>query len=86
MDNLTGNTSTTTIDGGQQLGISRHTDAGGLTLLLQDNVSALEAYSGMKQDKGDDEWVPVNPVDGAITVNIGDMLQVQYRKYIVCAY
>ena len=61
---------------GQVLGISRHTDAGILTLLLQDMNSALEVYSGSKEDRGDGEWVPVEPVVGAITINTGDMLQI----------
>jgi len=50
------------------LGISRHTDAGGLTLLLQDEVSGLQAYHN--------GWRDVAPVPGALTVNLGDMLQV----------
>ena len=58
------------------LGISRHTDAGVLTLLLQDMNSALEVYSGSKEDRGDGEWVPVVPVVDAITINTGDMLQI----------
>lgn len=58
------------------LGISRHTDAGVLTLLLQDGNAALEMYSGSKQDFGDGQWMPVDPVPGAITVNMGDMMQV----------
>lgn len=68
-------------DTGQEgpLGISRHTDAGALTILLQDHRVArgLEVYSGSKQDQGDGAWVPVLPVhENALTVNVGDMLQV----------
>jgi len=62
--------------GATQLGVSRHTDAGVLTLLLQDTHSALEVYSGTKEDNGDGAWVAVEPVAGALTVNTGDMLQV----------
>jgi len=58
------------------LGVSRHTDAGALTVLLQDSVSALEVYSGTKEDAGDGKWVPVEPVPGAFTINLGDMIQV----------
>ena len=65
-----------------KLGISRHTDAGALTLLLQDEVPALEVYSGTKQDNGDGEWVPVDPIEGAFTVNTGDMLQVWSNNVI----
>jgi isopenicillin N synthase-like dioxygenase len=58
------------------LGISRHTDAGLLTILTQDVIPGLEVYSGSKQDAEDGEWVPVDPVPGALTINTGDMLQV----------
>lgn len=72
------------------LGISRHTDAGVLTVLLQHQSipsqykanngsitrSALEVYTGSKQDNGDGEWVSVTPVPNAVTINGGDMLQV----------
>jgi len=50
------------------LGISHHTDAGGLTLLLQDGVAGLQAYR--------DGWRDIAPLPGALTVNIGDMVQV----------
>lgn len=69
-----------------KLGISRHTDAGILTLLLQDVVPALEVYSGTKQDFNDGEWVPVDPVHNAITVNTGDMLQVLGLVSFVCRF
>lgn len=95
-------------------GVSRHTDSGVLTVLLQDEQSALEVhtylnthtryhtcmhkpfiqcihkylhtyiyiciqvYSGSKQDRGDGEWLPVVPLEGALTVNTGDMLQVTF--------
>ena len=58
------------------LGVSRHTDAGALTILMQDKNSALEVYSGSKQDFSDGEWVPVDPIQNALTINIGDMVQV----------
>lgn len=58
------------------LGISRHTDAGILTVLTQDTVPGLEVYSGSKEDRGDGAWEPVDPVPGALTINAGDMLQV----------
>jgi isopenicillin N synthase-like dioxygenase len=58
-----------------KLGISRHTDAGVLTLLLQDQAG-LEVYSGSKEDNHDGIWVPVDPVPNTLTVNVGDMLQV----------
>ena len=79
---------TSSVSSHKPLGISRHTDAGVLTILLQHQsipsqhahrenpVSALEVYTGTKQDNGDGEWVPVTPIPNAITVNGGDMLQV----------
>lgn len=65
-------------DGGETvLGVSRHTDAGFLTILLHDaSADGLEVYSGTRQDAGDGEWVPVRAQPGALTINTGDMLQV----------
>ena len=55
--------------GDANLGVHHHTDAGGLTVLLQDGVSGLQLYrEGM--------WHTVEPVSGAFTINIGDMVQV----------
>lgn len=51
------------------LGISQHTDAGALTVLLQDEVSGLQVLH-------DGTWLDVPPVANCLTVNLGDMLQV----------
>ncbi len=51
------------------LGIHHHTDAGALTVLLQDEVSGLQVYR-------DGFWHNVATIDGALTINIGDMMQV----------
>ncbi len=51
------------------LGIHHHTDAGALTVLLQDQVSGLQVYR-------DGFWHGVPTVEGAITINTGDMMQV----------
>jgi isopenicillin N synthase-like dioxygenase len=51
------------------LGINHHTDAGALTILLQDSQPGLEVYR-----HGD--WHLVTPVDGALVINIGDIVQV----------
>jgi isopenicillin N synthase-like dioxygenase len=51
------------------LGISHHTDAGALTVLLQDAVAGLQVCR-------DDQWYTVEPIAGALTINVGDMLQV----------
>ncbi len=51
------------------MGVHHHTDAGALTLLLQDNVGGLEIYNR-------DAWIPVPPIAGTLIVNIGDIVQV----------
>ena len=53
----------------EQLGVNRHTDAGALTLLYQDDVASLQVLH-------DGAWVLVEPSAGALVVNLGDMLQV----------
>ena len=61
------------------LGINRHTDAGVLTLLYQDSNSALEVYSGSKEDNNDGVWIPVDPIEGCLAINVCDMLQVSWK-------
>jgi isopenicillin N synthase-like dioxygenase len=51
------------------LGIHHHTDSGGLTVLLQDQASGLQVYR-------DEFWHDIPTVEGAITINTGDMMQV----------
>ncbi|KAG6717429.1 hypothetical protein I3842_04G098700, partial [Carya illinoinensis] len=50
------------------LGITSHTDSG-LTVLLQNQVAGLQVKHG-------DEWVNVKPIPGALTINIGDSIQI----------
>jgi isopenicillin N synthase-like dioxygenase len=52
-----------------RLSCSQHTDSGILTLLWQDSVGGLQAQNGAGQ------WVPVTPTEGALVINIGDLLQ-----------
>jgi isopenicillin N synthase-like dioxygenase len=54
---------------GADLGIHHHTDAGALTVLLQDQVEGLQVWR-------DAAWRAVAPTPGAFVVNIGDMIQV----------
>jgi isopenicillin N synthase-like dioxygenase len=54
---------------GADLGVHHHTDAGALTVLLQDDVPGLQIYR-------EGSWYNVTPVKGAFVVNIGDMIQV----------
>jgi isopenicillin N synthase-like dioxygenase len=51
------------------LGINHHTDAGALTLLLQDAQPGLEVWH-------DDRWHLVEPRRNALVINIGDIVQV----------
>lgn len=51
-------------------GVHEHTDAGALTVLLQDdNVSSLYV-------KKENMWMCVPPIKGTFVINIGDMMQI----------
>lgn len=50
------------------LGISKHTDRGFITILLQDQVGGLQVLY-------ENQWVDVPPMHGALVVNVGDLLQ-----------
>ncbi|KAE8766517.1 Naringenin,2-oxoglutarate 3-dioxygenase [Hordeum vulgare] len=52
------------------LGMPPHSDYGFLTLLLQDQVNGLEVC------QGDGEWLLVDPIPGALIVNVGDHLEI----------
>lgn len=52
------------------LGVSPHSDASSLTLLLQD-----DEITGL-QIKHKGIWVPVKPIPNALVVNIGDVMEV----------
>lgn len=52
------------------IGLTPHSDATGLTLLVQINdVQGL-------QIKKNNKWMPVKPIPGAIIINIGDVMEV----------
>ncbi|URE22637.1 2OG-Fe(II) oxygenase superfamily [Musa troglodytarum] len=53
------------------LGLSPHSDPGGMTVLLTD-----EHVKGLQVRKGDD-WITVQPIPDALIVNIGDQIQVK---------
>jgi isopenicillin N synthase-like dioxygenase len=60
-----------------KLGIHHHTDAGALTVLLQDGISGLQVYHA-------GHWHDVQPIPSAFTINIGDMVQV-WSNDLYCA-
>jgi len=51
------------------MGVHHHTDAGALTVLLQDDTGGLQVYQN-------GHWHDIPPVQGAFVVNTGDMMQV----------
>ena len=51
------------------MGVHHHTDAGALTLLLQDDVGGLQVFH-------ENSWKPVPPVADTLVVNIGDIVKV----------
>ena len=52
-----------------EFGVHHHSDAGILTILLQDETPGLQVFR-------DGEWHVVEPIEGALVINIGDMMQV----------
>ena len=54
------------------IGLNAHSDAGGLTILLQ--VNEMEGL----QVRKDGMWIPIKPLNNAFIVNIGDILEVNY--------
>lgn len=49
--------------------LHHHTDAGVLTILLQDSVGGLQA-------RADDRWIDVEPIEGSLVINVGDLMQI----------
>lgn len=57
------------------MGLTTHSDATGLTLLIQANeVQGLQIEKNCK-------WIPIKPVSGAIIVNVGDIIEVNYTPF-----
>ncbi|CAM9418455.1 unnamed protein product, partial [Phaeothamnion confervicola] len=56
---------------GGHFAVNHHTDAGALTVLLQDDdVVSLQVWQDQRG-----KWVSIAPVPNAFTINIGDMMQ-----------
>jgi len=51
------------------LGVHHHTDAGALTVLIQDDIGGLQVHR-------EGYWYDIPPVPGAMVINTGDMMQV----------
>ncbi|MCC9146779.1 MULTISPECIES: 2-oxoglutarate and iron-dependent oxygenase domain-containing protein [unclassified Arthrobacter] len=58
-------------------GVGAHADYGFITLLLQDSVGGLEV-----KPHESDTWLPVEPIRGALVVNLGEMLEVATQGYL----
>ncbi len=58
-----------TVTGLGDMALHHHSDAGALTVLLQDDVGGLQVRT-------DDGWLDVTPRDGALVINVGDMMQI----------
>ena len=63
---------------GGQLGVGQHTDAGALTLLLQDEQPGLQVFRN-------NDWHLVEPRRDALVINIGDIVQVWSNDQYVAA-
>ena len=66
------------VPGAGTQGVGAHADYGFITLLLQDAVGGLQV-----QPYGQDEWIEVEPIEGALVVNIGEMLEVATNGYLM---
>lgn len=57
------------------VGVGRHSDVGMLTVLLQDGIGGLYVRREGSTN-GDNNWLEIPPVSGALVINVGDTLQI----------
>ena len=55
------------------IGSTKHTDQSFLTMLLQDDIGGLQVLN-------ENKWVNVDPIHGALVVNIADTHQVCWER------
>jgi isopenicillin N synthase-like dioxygenase len=53
------------------IGTVKHSDASFITIVLQDHIGGLEVLHN-------NQWIHVEPIHGALVVNVGDLLQVSF--------
>ncbi|KAL4563077.1 hypothetical protein LXL04_027113 [Taraxacum kok-saghyz] len=58
------------------VGVGRHSDMGTLTVLLQDGIGGLYVKKDENSSFGNEEWIEIPPMDGALVINVGDTLQI----------
>lgn len=62
------------------VGVGRHSDAGTITVLLQDGIGGLYVKAEDENDVGKVEWLEIPPIPGALVINVGDALEVWYLE------
>ncbi|KAL5079055.1 hypothetical protein RYX36_007476 [Vicia faba] len=58
------------------VGVGRHSDAGTITVLLQDGIGGLYVKAEDENNGGNEEWLEILPIHGALVVNVGDALEI----------